>query len=226
MTADRVLLDMTVPLMEAVGASDREAWSEAADLWFDVDRDERCRVLATPCGAEAALHAGLFDLAEYFRAGLAELPAVPGFIARLFEDAAPTREARKRYYMRRIARAGAQAGSAENATAQELLRLQFFPEAIRLLLTGEPYRRDLPAAAPLLARAYWLMGAHGAFIALVETRAADISDPDLEVKVARARRMEARLADPPTAVARRFQAAHPAGPTLAALLAQTASAVV
>ena len=91
------------------------------------------------------------------------------------------------------------------------------------MLTADSYRGNWIRAAPPLARAYAALGAHAAFIALGETRAAEIADPDLDLKLARARRLEGMRADTPTAIIRRFRNDHPAGPALSARLAHAAA---
>ncbi len=217
---EMIRLDPASPLVEAVGASVREDWLEAADLWFEAARHQAGRPLAMVCGAQAALEAGLFDLAAYFRIGMEDRAAVPDFIAELLAASEPVRDARKRRHGRRLS---GEAETGEAGSVDTLLDLRLSREAIHLVLTADPYRGNWVRAAPALARAYAALGAHAAFIALGETRAAEIADPGLDRKLARARRLEGLRAETPTAIVRQFQNDHPAGPVLSALLAHAAA---
>ena len=206
---DPVLLNLNVPLIDAVCASVCCDWFEAADLWFEVCREPRYHHLAVQCGAEAALHAGLLDLAEYFYLGLNELEVLPEFVKVLRERSAPIRMARIKYYSQKLAK---HRERLRIDTGQELLRLHFFREAVRFLLVSAQFRDDPAAVAPLLARAYWMLGAHASFISLCETHRAFLDDPDLGDKVGRAQRLLIRRSEPPMKNVRRFQDQHPAGP--------------
>jgi hypothetical protein len=212
---DPILLNLNVPLIDAVCASVCGDWFAAADLWFEVCRDPRYRPVAVQCGAEAALQAGLLDLAEFFYLGLHELPKIPDFVTNLRERSAPIRRARTKYYSQRLAGDPARARS---DTGQELMRLHFFREAVRFILVSPQFREAPSAVVPLLARAYWMLGAHASLICLYETHQTFLSAADLSDKVSRARRLLSRRSEPPMKNVRRFQDQHPAGRTFSAIV--------
>ena len=210
---DAIVWNPRAPLIDAVCATVCGEWFEAADLWFEVYRDRRLRPLAAQCGAEASIYAGLLDLAEYFYLGLGDPAQAPGFVRDLREENEPIRLARMAYYGRRLdgrARGPARGG--------ELMRLHFYREAVRCFLVLPPAERDTPRVLALLARAYSMLGAHASLIALHETQGARLAKADLGAKVARARRLLARLADPPLNNVHRFQRRHPAGPLFTAIV--------
>ncbi|MEO8927808.1 MAG: hypothetical protein ABI306_11670 [Caulobacteraceae bacterium] len=204
---DPVLLNLRTPVVDAVCATVGGQWFEAADLWFEVYRDPRFRLLAAQCGAEASLYAGLLDLAEYFYLGLGDLAATPDFVIALKEKNAPIRSARMAYYGR--GRDGHAKGPDAGA---ELMRLHFYREAVRRFLVLAPAQRDSPPTLVMLARAYAMLGAHASLIALHETRGEVLEGADLTPMVERARRLLARQSDPPIKNMQRFQQQHPAGP--------------
>lgn len=216
---DPILLNLNVPLIDAVCASVCGEWFEAADLWFEVCREPRYRALAVQCGAEAALYSGLLDLAEYFYLGLDELRVFPEFVKTLRERNAPIRSARIKYYSHRLTLGTRRS---KRDTAQELMRLHFFREAVRFLLVSAQFRDDPATAAPMLARAYGTLGAHASLVALHETHPAFLDEPNLRETVGRARRLLARQAEPPLKNVSRFQDQHAAGPLLTAIVEDSA----
>lgn len=207
---DPILLNLSVPLIDAVCASVCSDWFEAADLWFEVCREPRYRPLAVQCGAEASLQSGLLDLAEYFYIGLnEELDELPEFLKVLRQRNEPIRLARVKYYSQRLA---ADRHGPRGDTARELMRLHFFREAVRFLLVSADFRERPATVAPMLARAYRMLGAHASLIGLYETQGAFLGDTDLRESLSRAKRLLARQSDKPMKNVGRFQDQHPAGP--------------
>lgn len=203
---DSIVLNPRTPLIDAICATVCGEWFEAADLWFEVYRDPRFRLLAAQCGAEASLYAGLLDLAEYFYLGLGDLAEAPAFVRALREKNEPIRRARLEYYGRRLE------GHAKGAVrGGELMRLHFYREAVRHFLVLAPDERDSPKVLTLLARAYAMLGAHASLIALYESRRERLDEADLAHTVARARRLLARQSDPAPTNVHRFQKQHAAG---------------
>ncbi|MDQ2765164.1 MAG: hypothetical protein M3Y22_17315 [Pseudomonadota bacterium] len=210
---DPVLLNLRVPLVDAICATVCGEWFEAADLWFEVYRDPRLRSLAAQCGSEASLYAGLLDLAEYFYLGLGEPIAVPPFVRALREKNEPIRAARRAFYDRRL---NGRPGNADRG--HELMRLHFYREAVRWILALPLAQRDCAAVLVLLARAYAMLGAHPALIALYESRRQDLNDAALASLVDRARRLVARQVEPPQTNLQRFERQHAAGSVFTAYL--------
>ena len=209
-TIDPIWLNLRAPMADAIGATVCGEWSKAADLWFDVTREAAYRSLASVCGAEAALSAGLLDMAEYFYLGVAEMESAPPFLALLRARNAPIRQARMKYYAHRR-RALERLPSLE--AGRELIRLHLYREAVRTLLLSAAFTAHPAEAAPLLARAYAAMGAHVSLVALHERAA--LTDPKLIASAERSERLLTRLADPPAKNIRRFLEQHPAGQAFA-----------
>ena len=209
---DPVLLNLRVPVIDAVCATVCGEWFEAADLWFEVYREPRLRPLAAGCGAEASLYAGLLDLAEYFYLGFGDRAATPPFIGALREKNEPIRAARMTYYGRERRHRASAPGA-----GGELMRLHFYREAIRHFLVMPPAERDSPVSVRLLARAYAMLGAHASLIALHETRGEILDQATLGPMVERARRLLVRQGDPPAKNVQRFQQQHPAGALFTAI---------
>ena len=213
LAVDPIWLNLRAPLTDAICATVCAEWSKAADLWFEATRESDYRVLASLCGAEAALNAGLLDMAEYFYLGFADLEAPPTFIALLRARNAPIREARKKYYSGRR-RAHERLPSLEGG--RELIRLHLYREAVRSLLLSSAFPDHPAEAAPLLGRAYAALGAHASLIALSDHFAGSLSDPKLAEQVARAERLLARRSEPAAKNLRRFVEQHAAGQAFAA----------
>ncbi len=213
---DPIWLNLRAPLTDAICATVCAEWSKAADLWFEATREADYRALASVCGAEAALNAGLLDMAEYFYLGFAEMGSPPAFIGLLRARNDPIREARKRYFAHRR-RAHERSPSLEGG--RELIRLHLYREAVRALLLSSAFTAHLEETAPLLARAYAGLGAHASLVALADHLAGLAADPKLAEQVARAERLLARLADPPEKNLRRFVEQHPAGQAFAQAIA-------
>ncbi len=216
---DLTILNLRVPVIDAVCATTCGDWLSAADLWFEAFRDSSFRGLAARCGAEAALQAGLLDLAEYFYVGLRELPDIPEDVGALRKENESVRRARLDYYQRRLD------GRSDNGGlegAGELMRLRFYREVIRRLLVVPDGGRDLAIVAPLLARAYAMLGAHASLLALWRTNQEILAGTDLAPMVSRAERMLHWQSDPPIDNVRRFERAHPAGSLLRTALEQAA----
>ncbi|MBA3810163.1 MAG: hypothetical protein H0X27_00660 [Caulobacteraceae bacterium] len=214
---DLTVLNLRVPVVDAVCATACGDWLSAADLWFETFRDSSFRGLAARCGAEAALQAGLLDLAEYFYVGLRELPDIPEDLGMLRRENEPVRRARLDYFQRRL-EGWRDEGGLEGAS--ELMSLRFYREVIRRLLVMPSGGRDLAAVAPLLARAYARLGAHASLLALWRTNREGLAGTDVAPMVSRAERLFRWQSDPPLENVRRFERAHPAGPALGIALGQ------
>lgn len=218
---DLTVLNLRVPVIDAVCATACGDWLSAADLWFETFRDPPFRGLAARCGAEAALQAGFLDLAEYFYVGLRDLGDIPGDVRALREANEPVRRARFDYYQRRL---DGWSGHGGRYTADELMRLHFYREVVRLLLIMYPGERNLNLVAPTLARAYAALGAHASFLGLLESEPEILGDTDVASLVPRAQKLLGWQSAPPLDNVRRFERAHAAGPVLTAILERVAEA--
>lgn len=216
---DLTLLNLRVPVVDAVCATVCGDWFGAADLWFEVSRDPRYRGIAAQCGAEAALHAGLLDLAEYFYIGLRDLPDIPEAIQRLREENSAIRQARLKYYQRRLSGWVCDRGPMGGA---ELMGLRFYRESVRHFLVMPRKDRDPVVVTPLLARAYAMLGAHAALIGLCKSHRELLRQPDVAPMVVRAEGLLIWQAEPPIYNIRRFEQQHVAGPAFTAILEQPA----
>ena len=212
---DLVRLNLRAPLVEAVCATMCSDWSEAADLWLDVGRDPDCRALAAQCGLQAALTAGLMDLAEYFYIGVGGLSEMPGYLSDLWTKQSSIRAARVRFYSEGIGGAG---GRRRGAPARELMRLHLYREAIREIFVSQDFRNKPKESLPLLARAYFMLGAHTSLMGLYNAYKIHLQDADSTAIVQRAERLLSRRAEPPARNLMRFQEQHPAGAELGALI--------
>lgn len=218
---DLTVLNLRVPVIDAVCATVCGDWLSAADLWFETFRDPPFRGLAARCGAEAALQAGLFDLAEYFYVGLAELADFPAEIVILRGEAEPVRQARRAYFQRRLDGEVA-VGSLDGAS--ELISLRFYPQAVRRMLVSPLSRSDPALVAPILARAYAGLGAHACLVDLWEGRKDGLGGADMDLLVSRARRLLRWRSDRPIDNVRRFEEGHAAGAVLTATLERVVGA--
>ena len=212
---DLIRLNLRAPIVDAVCATVCSSWSDATDLWFEVHGEPRYRDLAVQCGLQAALNAGLLDMAAFFEIGLADLPSTPEFLETLVRKNQPVRSARAAFYDK-----GIQSGANPLTTApgRELMRLHLFREAICAFLASREFQKKPAETVPLLARAYSMLGLHATLSGLNRTYGAYLKSSDSVALVERAERLLKREADAPLKNVMRFQQQHPLGAVLAAAI--------
>jgi hypothetical protein len=208
----RVLLhNFRAPLVEAICATVCSSWCEASDLWLEVYRTRRCRGLASQCGVQAALNAGLIDIAEYFYVGLDEYERVPDYIQSLWSKNMPVKEARVLFYS-----VGIQEGRnpARGTSGKDLMRLHLYREAIQVFLVSGALQSNPKDVAPSLARAYAMLGAHASLLGLYDAYRVHLDGTEAVALVERARRLVERQRQSAGRNLARFVEQHPAGPEL------------
>jgi hypothetical protein len=192
-------------------------WCEATDLWYEVGREPRYSELAAQCGIEAALTAGLLELAEYFYVTLSDMVEMPQFISPLLVKNLGIKEARVRYYSEF---AESKSRLKSKLSGADFFRLHLYRESIRSLLTGNEFRNKPKQVASLLARAYAHLGLHASLVGLYKAHRQYLESPEITDLVNRAERLLSRKTEAPIKNIRRFQEQHPAGATLTALIAR------
>ena len=214
------MLSIKSPLADAVCATVCCRWREGADLWLDVFREPRFKALSARCGLDAALNAGLYDLAQYFHVHLDEDPSLPDFLAEPWRQSLPIRRNRVRFYARWNCNDPVQASSPADvrATARYLVDLRLYREAIREIFRGRFYSSDPGAAVPLLALCYSALGEHEAFMALRVSRRWYFRGPTVRAMLQNAREGLARAERGAVENVLEFTRSHPAGPLLAPCL--------
>jgi hypothetical protein len=212
---DLLISGIRAPLVDAVCATVCDRWREAADLWLDVCRVLAYRPLAAACGLEASLHAGLYDLSQYFQLHVDGSPAAPDFLAEPWRRSLTIRRNRARFY-------SSPAGNVSTGDARgeprRLADLHLYREAIHL------FRRDRQAAIPLLTECYFALGEHEALLALHRTHREYFVDRDVQAMLASAENGLARAAMGPVENTEDFLRRHPMGARLAPLLASPSPA--
>jgi hypothetical protein len=208
---DLLLLSVKAPLADAVSATVCARWLEATDLWLDVYRQPAYRTMAALCGLEAALRAGLYDLAQYFHIGLGGTPASPDFLAEAWRESLPIRRDRAR---RHGERSHAASRAERLRLAQRLVELRFYREAIRETFRARLLQTDGRAAVALLAECYSRLGEHETLIGLQRSQPRRFNTAALRAKARSAQEAMQREALGPVQNALEFAGRHPAGPML------------
>jgi hypothetical protein len=212
---DLLMLNVKAPLADAVRATVCRRWREAADLWLDVDREPVFRPLSAHCGLEAALNAGLYDLAQYFHVRFVEAPPLPDFLVEPWRQSMPIRRDRARYHS-----ACAHKCSSVDArrSVQRLVGLRLYREAIRETFRRRLFKFNRGAAVPLLAECYARLGEYEALIALHRSQRPYFAVPNARALLHGAGACLAREQLGLVENALEFARHHPAGHLLAPLL--------
>jgi hypothetical protein len=212
---DLLIFSVTTPLADAVCATACGCWSDAADLWFLVSEDPRYRIIATECGFEAAVLAGEFDLAEYFRIHNGHLADSGVFTESRWTELVSIKAKRTRFFTRTIE--NTRFGIAP-APVAELIDLRLFKRAIHQVFAHGSYRRGSSDAVRLLAHCYSGLGFHAALIALQSRHPRAFSTPDLRLRYEEASRLNAMRAKATPQIFSHFLHSHPTGLKLSELL--------
>jgi hypothetical protein len=176
-------------------------WSRASDLWFEVSYIDTWRSVAVVCGAEAALHAGFLDLAEYFYIHLHD--PLPDRAEKLRKASVQVKEARTAYYQRCI-----EAGHQVALPPRELIGLRMHRLAINALIKSDLYRDNFSKCARLLLKSYEALGANRA--ALEVLHRLPNNDEELNQHARRLRKLVKKSSEPIERNIRRFVERHAA----------------
>jgi hypothetical protein len=211
---DLLLLSVKAPLVDAVCATVCKRWQEASDLWLAVFREPRYRTLAALCGLEATLHAGLYDLAQYFYLAV-EGPTLPEFLAEPWRQSIPVRRNRARFYAEGQ---GASCSSRAGRPAQYLLSLRLYRETIRDVFRRGVFEANRRVAVQLLGECYFALGEYEALIALYQPQRRYFVAARTRIMLEHARVCAARETIGQVENTLEFVQRHPAGFVLAPLL--------
>jgi hypothetical protein len=157
--------------------------------------------VAVVCGAEAALHAGFLDLAEYFYIHLRD--PLPERAEQLRKASVQVKKARVAYYRRCI-----EAGHQIALPPRELIGLRMHRPAINALIKSDLYRDDFTKCAELLLKCYEALGANRAALAVLSRLPSD--DEELDRRARRLRSLVKTSSEPIEKNIRRFVERHPA----------------